>query len=71
MFYHKSINKKMRLIFFTALLGTVLFYSFSYGAEANKTVERLYGQTRYDTAVAISKKGWTICDNVVLARGEF
>lgn len=69
---------KMRLIFFTILIGIILFFFytpwlisfFPRGAETEKTVERLYGPTRYNTAVAISKKGWTTCDNIVLARGD-
>lgn len=32
--------------------------------------ERLGGDNRYETSVAISEKGWTQSDNVVLANGE-
>ncbi|TYR81286.1 SpoIID/LytB domain-containing protein [Priestia megaterium] len=35
----------------------------------NKT-ERLDGPTRYETTVAISKKGWNTADTVVIANGE-
>lgn len=35
----------------------------------NKSI-RLYGETRYETAVAISKEGWASSDKVVLARGD-
>lgn len=31
---------------------------------------RLAGQDRYDTAIAISKAGWQVSDNVVLSTGE-
>lgn len=34
------------------------------------TVERLAGDSRYNTAVAISKSGWSHSDNVVLANGN-
>lgn len=35
-----------------------------------KATSRLYGQTRYETAVAISKSGWNSSTYVVLARGD-
>lgn len=35
-----------------------------------KTLSRLFGDTRYETGVEISKKGWGNADNVVLARGD-
>lgn len=34
------------------------------------TSERLSGNNRYETAVAISQKGWNQSDNVILATGE-
>lgn len=33
-------------------------------------VSRLYGVDRYETAIAISKTGWTSADTVVVARGD-
>lgn len=35
-----------------------------------RSLSRLAGQTRYQTAVEISKKGWTNSDVVILARGD-
>ncbi|MDQ0254500.1 putative cell wall-binding protein [Evansella vedderi] len=35
-----------------------------------KTSGRMYGQTRYETAVLISQQGWNSSDTVVLARGD-
>lgn len=35
-----------------------------------KEITRLYGDTRYETAVEISKKGWTTSDYVILSRGD-
>ncbi|WP_421381639.1 cell wall-binding repeat-containing protein [Bacillus salacetis] len=32
--------------------------------------ERIHGETRYETAVEVSKAGWTSADTVVLARGD-
>ncbi|MHB8127225.1 MAG: cell wall-binding repeat-containing protein [Desulfitobacteriaceae bacterium] len=32
--------------------------------------QRLAGYTRYETAVEISKQGWTIADSVILSSGE-
>nr|WP_281417526.1 cell wall-binding repeat-containing protein [Lentibacillus saliphilus] len=35
-----------------------------------ENMERLSGETRYDTAIEVSKKGWTHSDTVVIARGD-
>ncbi|MCG5102644.1 cell wall-binding repeat-containing protein [Oceanobacillus alkalisoli] len=36
----------------------------------DEAVSRLYGDSRYKTAVALSKDGWDSADTVVLARGD-
>jgi serine protease Do len=39
-------------------------------ASTSPTITRLAGQTRYDTASAIAKQGWTQSDYAILAFGE-
>ncbi|MBV7276000.1 cell wall-binding repeat-containing protein [Clostridiaceae bacterium UIB06] len=37
---------------------------------AEVTIKRLAGQTRYDTCQEVSKNGWTTSENVIIANGE-
>ncbi|WML34939.1 cell wall-binding repeat-containing protein [Clostridium sp. OS1-26] len=46
----------------TGLLGS--------SVNAETTMKRLAGQTRYDTCQEISKSGWTTSENVIIANGE-
>lgn len=41
-----------------------------YRNDEKARVNRVSGSTRYDTALAVSQKGWTTSDTVVLARGD-
>jgi putative cell wall-binding protein/uncharacterized protein YkwD len=62
------INKAWRFIVIVGL-ALVLFTG---GAvvEAGAEVGRIYGANRYETAVAVSKAGWTSTDTVVIARSS-
>jgi Putative cell wall-binding domain len=61
-------NKKIIAVLLGVLLGTAAnsICSTSVSASSN----RLWGQDRYETAVSISKQGWTSSDYVVIASGE-
>ncbi len=37
---------------------------------SKEQIERIYGESRYHTAVETSKNGWTSSDTVILARGD-
>lgn len=52
--------------FFIALILTIFFSS----KVQAFTLNRSYGNDRYQTAVAISKEGWTTSDYVIIANGE-
>ncbi|KZL89743.1 cell wall-binding repeat-containing protein [Clostridium magnum] len=53
-------------------LSTMIFHGSLISNVNAQTVSthRISGQTRYDTSVAISEKGWTQSDTVILANGE-
>ncbi|MDO9463842.1 MAG: cell wall-binding repeat-containing protein [bacterium] len=62
-------NKIFLNAFLAALLICSLFM-FSPTAGAENTVRRIYGETRFETAVEISKKGWNSANTVILARAD-
>ncbi len=49
--------------------GQTGYVASSYLVEGSNT-DRLYGQTRYETAAMISQEGWSQSDTVVLVRGD-
>lgn len=54
----------------TILLSLTPFHPLIVQAETNESVsDRIYGNTLYDTAVEVSKKGWDYAPVVVLATG--
>lgn len=52
------------------LSSTFNFNITSTTALTKKSIIRLYGKTRYETAVEISKHGWSTAETAVLARGD-
>ena len=64
-----SKSKKMiaTIIFTVSTLGG---FSLKVNAASDVSFTRFYGQSRYETAVEISKSGWNQADSVVLAYGE-
>lgn len=71
------MNKKKSFIYLSIfiLLTTFLIFCLSQNLSAainlsGKKIHRLYGDTRYDTAVAISKNGWKESNMVIIARGD-
>ncbi|MCL2486178.1 MAG: cell wall-binding repeat-containing protein [Oscillospiraceae bacterium] len=82
--FHEKSDGTMETLAATASGRSVLFAtsSFSYFAVAGKSAEldanepplnskakRISGADRYDTAIEVSRTGWTKADNVVLASG--
>ncbi|NLI92255.1 MAG: glycoside hydrolase [Peptococcaceae bacterium] len=73
---HLKVHLKKLIIFFTifALLfhfsGQMTGSSAAYGEEITKNTVRLAGDSRYQTAIKISKNNWYEAYNVVLARGD-
>lgn len=74
------LRRKKRLACFTAAAlaaaiitsGTTMTFK-AYGAELTQSAKapvRLAGNDRYETAIAVSKYGWTQSDYVVLANGQ-
>lgn len=61
--------KKSLLVVFLILILCVLFIQHEKVAAAT-TMDRIWGQNRYETAVEISKSGWDTALAVVLATGE-
>lgn len=63
--------RKSKLIFITAAVLFFMFFSNTYIGNAEvPNVTRLYGDDRYETAIAISKEGWLESNYVVLSRGD-
>ena len=62
-------KKLIVLILLVTLIVTLSFTALTY-ASTSPTITRLAGQTRYDTASAIAKQGWTQSDYAILAFGE-
>lgn len=69
----KRINKLIFTAFITLLLLSSSFSptSILFGVETAQAAgtDRISGETRFDTAVSISKIGWKSAENVVLANG--
>ena len=62
---------KKKMVWFLAFV-LLLTQSLFVGAVDIQTTsnERIFGNDRYETAVAISQEGWESSDVVVLARGD-
>ncbi|MFV9510493.1 cell wall-binding repeat-containing protein [Tepidibacillus sp. LV47] len=56
---------KSKVIIFLLPLFFILFSTYSFAQEL--TVDRLDGKDRFETAVEVSKKGWSSADTVILA----
>lgn len=69
-----SILKRLRIFKITAMFCLALFYQvpllLALPGTAQASSDRIAGADRYQTAVAISRKGWVSSDYVVLARGD-
>lgn len=63
-------NKWFFLVFLSFLfLFGVLYSTPVYAQYSNTVVERLYGNNRYETSIAISKAGFTQASTVIIASG--
>lgn len=62
------LNK--RKLFMSITLTISITGLFSNNVNAETTMKRISGQTRYDTCKEISKSGWTTSENVIIANGE-
>jgi hypothetical protein len=70
--------RKLKLILITVLCLTLLqipVYGDTTGGEpypdeTNPKITRIWGNTRYDTAMAVCKQGWTTSQNVIIVSGE-
>lgn len=62
------ISKK--LLFTLAVTATLISVASTANAETLTSTHRLSGATRYETSIAVSKKGWTTSDVVIIASGE-
>ncbi|WP_434511213.1 cell wall-binding repeat-containing protein [Desulfitobacterium sp. AusDCA] len=77
MFNLKSkVHKKIAFTLLTSMATLTLFFSnpsispSALADSASSQITRLAGSTRYDTALEISKAGWSQAPAVVLARGD-
>lgn len=61
---HKIVALLCSVVMVAAMLGPVSAYA------ADITTDRIAGADRYETAVEISKAGWTTANNVILASGQ-
>jgi spore germination protein YaaH/putative cell wall-binding protein len=67
----KLITKRLVcMLCIACLLGIGLFMPQPLPVQAESTIERLAGNTLYDTALAISNHGWDKATSVALANGE-
>ncbi|RQD67484.1 MAG: N-acetylmuramoyl-L-alanine amidase, partial [Tindallia sp. MSAO_Bac2] len=65
------LSKSLSLLLVVAFLFSLMLIFPNGGAEAQDiTVERIFGADRFETAVEISKEGWTSSDTVILARSD-
>lgn len=64
----KNMNKGKFAL--TIILTILVTRSISSNVNAEAAMERLSGQTRYDTCQEVSKNGWTTSENVIIANGE-
>ncbi len=61
---------KCRLVLILMLSVITLAVIFSSTVSADSLVERVYGETRYETAVRISQSGWNRSDHVLISRQD-
>lgn len=61
-------KKKFALFLLTVFL-LISFTPIRSAAEGSQEIKRLWGKTRYETAVSISQNGWTESNSVILASG--
>lgn len=65
------VSLKSKLLILSLLLILALFIPLSLlMARVDMSVTRISGPSRYETAVAISKKGWDKSDLIILSRGD-
>lgn len=61
-------NKALASVIISAVIGASL--NLVYSSKVSAASNRIWGQDRYQTSVAISKQGWTSSDYVIVASGE-
>ncbi|RQD71130.1 MAG: N-acetylmuramoyl-L-alanine amidase, partial [Tindallia sp. MSAO_Bac2] len=68
---HFNNSKNLSLLVVIVFVLSLMFIVPNGGVEAQDiTVERIFGADRFETAVEISKEGWTSSDTVILARSD-
>ena len=65
-----SVKKLLYLMIIMVCLLSVFSYSPTVEASFREEVIRIAGKNRFDTAVSVSKVGWSAADTVVIARGD-